>query len=375
MSQLPSQTQSSARERGHHMNVITALPMKDELADGIAGRFIRLNGFQDERTAISTLRAGLAQPTSTPALETLAVACNLPLPDLIRWHSLLPVARAISAHAGTASEARVAAQRLERCRFGTPRSQVALFCPACKDEDRRRYGFAYWRRQHHLPAVDWCPTHGTPLVGCAKGSFATQPGQRPALSAAQAVYPRRSEDSTPALQRYLSILQGWADAARPIPVMALNEVLRNRCESLNLRRGEVGRRPTISDAACDALPKSWLERHHPDLLNRRPGDYVRRFDGAAVDRHLAYPSDTCALILAVLFDTTAEPFALLAVETSRLKADQEPGPCSAHLLESATMAFINGMGIGEASAKHGVPVQRLEAMLRQSLSRRTVEAA
>ena len=41
------------------------------------------------------------------------------------------------------------------------------FCAACAEEDRARYGVAYWRRTHQLGLVTFCAEHSTALVaGC-----------------------------------------------------------------------------------------------------------------------------------------------------------------------------------------------------------------
>lgn len=38
---------------------------------------------------------------------------------------------------------------------------VLRYCPACAQEDRRRYGERYWHRVHQLPGVYLCSDHGT----------------------------------------------------------------------------------------------------------------------------------------------------------------------------------------------------------------------
>lgn len=44
---------------------------------------------------------------------------------------------------------------------------VMALCTSCVEEDVTRFGFAYWRREHCIPGLGYCPHHGTPLVaGC-----------------------------------------------------------------------------------------------------------------------------------------------------------------------------------------------------------------
>ena len=34
-----------------------------------------------------------------------------------------------------------------------------LFCPKCRNEDLRQFGFSYWRVSHQLEFCDWCVNH------------------------------------------------------------------------------------------------------------------------------------------------------------------------------------------------------------------------
>jgi hypothetical protein len=54
-------------------------------------------------------------------------------------------------------------------RLGLVASNVRLpsalrYCPTCRVEMLERPGELYWRRDHQLPGVLVCPTHGTPLA-------------------------------------------------------------------------------------------------------------------------------------------------------------------------------------------------------------------
>ena len=44
------------------------------------------------------------------------------------------------------------------------RNQKLKFCPLCCAEDERRYGEAYWHRQHQIPGMSACLKHGVPLL-------------------------------------------------------------------------------------------------------------------------------------------------------------------------------------------------------------------
>lgn len=38
------------------------------------------------------------------------------------------------------------------------------YCPVCYQEDKERYGEPYWHREHQIPLMPLCPTHGYRLV-------------------------------------------------------------------------------------------------------------------------------------------------------------------------------------------------------------------
>lgn len=38
------------------------------------------------------------------------------------------------------------------------------YCPQCAEEDRERYGEAYWHMEHQIPMMVLCPTHGSRLL-------------------------------------------------------------------------------------------------------------------------------------------------------------------------------------------------------------------
>jgi hypothetical protein len=53
---------------------------------------------------------------------------------------------------------------------------VRRFCPACVAEQIKTFGESFWCRAHHLPGVDHCPKHFTPLLQTslsALGGFGT----------------------------------------------------------------------------------------------------------------------------------------------------------------------------------------------------------
>lgn len=50
--------------------------------------------------------------------------------------------------------------------IGHPQTDASTlkYCPVCRDEDIREHGFAWLRREHHMPGVQACYRHGVKLV-------------------------------------------------------------------------------------------------------------------------------------------------------------------------------------------------------------------
>lgn len=47
---------------------------------------------------------------------------------------------------------------------GSLLTATSRWCPQCVDDDRREFGFPFWRVHHHLPGLRHCWTHGNTLV-------------------------------------------------------------------------------------------------------------------------------------------------------------------------------------------------------------------
>ena len=163
------------------------------------------------------------------------------------------------------------------------------------------------------------------------------------------------------LDRYAGLLARWMHRTTAMPCEALNRVVQDGCRMHELRIGQAGKRELVSDLAKRMLPGAWLERHWPEILAKKHAQYVARFDGVVKDRHVAYTGPTCALVLAVLFDTLEEvedrlDAAQAAVSQSKESCDES--------LDAAIKSFKQGASLQQAGRAHGVAVGHLEHWLR-----------
>jgi|GEM_PF-2141784 len=341
------------------------IPLQDELALGLLGRFARINGLTSTQWAVRSLQARHPEGKNAPLLWQMAAAFGRSDVDFSSHHSMLSVLFPISAYKG--SEREVARSRhVAHSRGMDIPTHQPRWCPHCAALDMERRGFGHWRRQHHIAGVDWCVDHHIPLICAPLGSTLHAPGQ-PATQGTLAAPAEtlEKESGHPALIRIQRIMAGWLHRPQPVSLAAWTKVVGERCRSAGLRIGEVGKRPVVSDRIREEFPVSWLTRHMPEICLKEAQSFVRKVDGACIDKHVAYPALACASILAVLFECADQ--ALDALE----QADQEHATArqSTNSSGEALTAFLAGVGLHEACEKFGASVAGLEAALRQQLRR------
>lgn len=346
------------------MKLVAPPPLPDELAIGFAGRIRSLNAIETVARTLAALRAEFDGTDRVSLLSQLAAACSSDTASFALEHSMLPLDRAVTIYVGSEDGARVARTMMIRQGLVSLRKN-AMACPRCMEEDRKERGFSYWRRRHHLPGIDWCFLHQIPLLQASKDSYSNQPWL--ALDQAGAARHIEIDDEmqNPALQRLARIQEHWLRMPHSIHAAALNLVLKKRCTELDLRCGQHGKRPVISDIAREVLPGNWIARHFPSLLEKRIGEFLQKLDGQAVDRHVAYPSFACALALAVLYDDIGTPFEQIAIAN---KPYFHPNiPTSEEAAQNALQAFKRGLGLADACKRHGVDQLAVERLWRLTM--------
>lgn len=346
------------------------IPLKDELALGLLGRFARLNGMSTITWAIKAIKSTCQNGGSAPNLWLIAEACCMEPSDFALEHSMLPVMYPISRYIGTDRE--VGNKHHLASIFGLSTSVTGLrWCPDCIHENHMDHGYSHWQRQHQINGIDWCHIHHVPLVKTDEQYAIYSPGLRAFQHHDSEIAANvERELSQPALQRMQHILLGWLQSQRPIQLQAWNEVVSQRCRELGLRMGEVGKRPVVSDLIQEQFSPSWLHRYFPEIASKHPHTFVRKVDGACIDRHVAYPALASATILGALFASAEHALAELNAANQRLlRVDG-----SKDVTDHAITAFLNGRGLHQACNKFGANIESVEARLRESFAmRRSLE--
>ncbi len=153
-------------------------PFPDELCYSLCARYRRRAGYRGRVSTVRDLfgsasfRAAVDLPSRLDHLVvSLPPGHGYTADRIIDEHTLLPFCAAFL------SPERVARVRPEMRRSssralagacaGVSRFAMRLeylrYCPVCVEDDRERFGEAYWRRVHQASGVKLCPSHGVTL--------------------------------------------------------------------------------------------------------------------------------------------------------------------------------------------------------------------
>lgn len=340
--------------------VATLAAQPDELLAGLWGRICAANGCDVSPLTLNGLQAVLEIPRSFGMVPVVARLLGCSPMEVIHRHTLHQVYRAFSAHVGTPREAEILREASQGRGINMRRESAAMTCPACIAEDREAGRGSYWRRLHHLPGVDWCLLHRVPLVRMAAEAHQWSPMAAMSMLG-QTCGDVAAIEPGSVLDRYAGLLVRWMHRTTAMPCEVLNRVVRDGCGMHELRIGQAGKRELVSDLAKRTVPSDWLERHWPEILTKKHAQYVAKLDGVAKDRHVAYTGPSCALVLAVLFDSPEEIDDRLAAAHAAISQSKELHDESLH---AAIAAFKQGASLQQAGRAHGVTVGHLERWLR-----------
>lgn len=352
------------------MNINLPIPLEDEVALGILGRFARLNGMPSLKWVIKSLKVATSTEKREPTLWLLAKACGLSQLEFAEAHSMLPVLYPVSRYVGSQRELSSTRNLAYLSGLSAPLGGLR-WCPQCFAQDMKERGLSYWRRRHQINGIDWCVDHHVPLLNSTAKSVVGPMAHESIQSQLVTPAVMKLERHNTALLRLQQIFLVWFQRRQPISLQVWTSVVGKRCRQLGLRVGEVGKRPVASDCIREQFPHSWLVRHMPEVADKVPGTYVRKVDGACVDKHVAYPALACAVLLTALFESTDDAMSELisAEEQFAIK------PVPRKAIADAVVAFLAGTGLHEACDKFGANLLSVEDELRRGYSEKCVAIA
>lgn len=320
-------------------------PMPEELASGHEGRMALFMGARDHREFDQWLKQKLSRnaPKQIGAsrVAQLAAACEMPTTDYARQHSLLGVLRAVARTHNLGTHGAPEGEAFTRRMGMVNQKNAAYLCPNCVEENLNHWKFSWFRRTHHLLGVDWCPSHKTPLLRVlAKDPWSKLPQDwvQSGNVEPEPVCDGRLE-LTPFEERISDISCTLLRNSGPIEIDNVRDVLVARANDFKLRTCATGTRPLVSDMVWKLAPRSWLERHWPEMKRKSDGMFVNAIDKGVSQRNVAITGFGYVTIFASLWDTSEEATQLLS---QLLHADLSQPPRERVICKKRGEAFWQG---------------------------------
>lgn len=146
--------------------------LPDEFVRGYRGRMLRCNSLASGNKAHIALRKLLLDQLIDRhdgsdlniELNLYAIANHMSPQEFACRHSMLPFIRAFAAQGKAWKHGSVASSKLTKDMGMHSARTHPMHCIQCVEEDLNFWGFAYFRRTHQIPGVNWCQKHGMALT-------------------------------------------------------------------------------------------------------------------------------------------------------------------------------------------------------------------
>lgn len=285
--------------------VPTAMP--DEFVLGFWGRIHALNCLTTPSQTIEALIDYLSvEPSDIARVQALALAANMDFQAFTQNHTLIPVHGAISQHFAGETHGSLSRSKSIRCTWKLLQKKEAQFCSACAAEQRAQWGYSYWKRNHQLLGVDWCPEHGIMLLSSVDTAFLTDAPCRCVSSTARSEIDRE-KSYWPVLERYASIMNAYLAKTTRTAIHEVANLLRPLAAAKGLSTRNSKTANYLSDIAVEILPGWWLESVFPSLNTKLPHRPFPALDNTVMSGYAMPPA--YALAMALLCESTEEALA------------------------------------------------------------------
>lgn len=236
------------------------------------GRMHRINDVHKPVGENSSYRSFL--PFKLPGLADVAILAGMDTEGMLRRHTMIPFVRAVvpdSTFLDSDGRRNVSTDVTPKlaARWGALR-----YCSGCVARDRRKHGFAYWRRIHQLPGVFWCPWHKTSLVSCTdKTTYIEEPGDHlVGVDASLGLWPSYSE-TPPAVRTYMHLAVRTLLKPHPIGSSSMAIRLNAMAHAFMPTGGEQGgMTQRLKTSVEEAFPMQWLAKVSPQRIGVGRGE-------------------------------------------------------------------------------------------------------
>ena len=292
--------------------LIRPIPFPEELERGYLGRVMRINGLKDvkETVAQMTAWAGFTNKSRREhsTLELLSMVAGMEITSFVTLHTTLPLRRGITSyqpdlpHGCDSHRSMLWTTGMRMTRSG------AYFCRECAHEDVDFHGQSYWRREHQIPGLLWCPKHSTPLHYLDnKSAFLLPPiahiEDASVVDEAWAKETQRNEN----IQKFLDLCNALLETHSPFDVKIVRDVLRSKASEFGFRdHNRPSKDPLLSDEVIARCGRTWLAMVLPSLAGKPHGKLLNQLDGVLYQATSASSVYAYALACAVLFESADE---------------------------------------------------------------------
>lgn len=305
------------------MSILRPLALPDEIAKGIKGRVLRLNGWTSERYAMQSLHewARVECPSERPlcSAELFAKVVGIDVTRFVRDHTMLPFLRSVVATQAEVPHGSQSHWKLLEKRALCDTRRDSYLCRECVKEDCDFHGAAYWRRSHQLPGVFWCQKHECALsVAVSKHAMLSSPAEfleRCADISADWVKELKRND---AISNFLAISNDLMISDRPLDELYVSRTVRARWQELQIQkpRESAQARLQLSSLIKSKFDARWLD-HVSIHAARKSDQLLKTLDRTTCGVRSGVNSVGYALIFAALYESPDE--AVNAMVDSRVK--------------------------------------------------------
>ncbi|THD02515.1 hypothetical protein B1810_14435 [Panacagrimonas perspica] len=345
--------------------------MPEELAIALQARAARWNGLADKTRWTSEMRRALADDGQSceglPEIEAMAMFHGEPVGRFVVGHTVVPLIHAFSADDGAGEHGGPARRHLlPKNAFRVLRAGAYL-CRKCVEEDLDFHGMSWWRRDHQLPGLFWCPKHRTALHLHQDAAVFRAPPSA-VISEASCVGNEWCEElrSNALISRFIEIQEGLLSLEVPLSERVVSRMMRDRASDQGFHSGvhEV-KRPLVSTLLREKVDPKWIDTLYGGFGETQDGYYFS-IDGTLRGHHDSAGAVSYALVAAVLWSSADDALtAMMDADSTRGTQDRsaKPGPDRARL----EAAYLENRG------GHAAVARKLN--LREDTVRQILDAA
>lgn len=337
------------------LNVPSLLP--DEIERSYLGAIMRANGVRKEKDIVTKMASYTGQEGKSrrevPRLKLLAILAQMQVVSFVRHHTTLPLRRGITsyfpdeAHGAENEGGMLWTTGMRVARPG------AYCCHECVEHDLTTHGRSYWHRDHQIPGLLWCPTHGTHLHYTEhEQSLLSAPDH--ILDECHLVTEPWLKDTinNRFIKNFIAISLELLNREKPFSVKHVSGILKKEALSRGFHShcGKV-KSPLLSDSIIDEFGREWLATVMPTLADKQQGKLLSQMDGVLYLTTSASSTTAYVLALSYLFETPED--ALIALMQSNVAPTKPYRAKSMHKIDPHDLrsAYINAHGSYARTAK------------------------